>query len=602
MIKNKLWFAGILSITLVFAFAFTACPVEEETKIDDETNVATPVITAQTGIKRYITGMTTNPLSVTATASDGGALTYQWYQVDTAANSGGTALEGQTGATYQPSTAAEGTSYYYAVVTNPAAHSLEASQTTSAPITAIVIDTLPAADAAVNITETQHQYVRGFGGMSNAFNYGKPEAGSDPRFMEMRDIETMFGPGGLDYTILRIMIYPYPLSEVVSGQVEPQMSHTSTYINAVKKVNEYGGYVLASPWTAPAHMKTNDSLAAGGSLKTNMYADYAQYLRTFANDMAGRGAPIYAISLQNEPSLKVSYDGMEWSAAEHRDFLKNNGNFTRSPSPIKGWGGGTEQPFVKVVSGEAHQIGTWYDGAMKAVIADPAAHANMDLVAYHVYGGSGDYNSVTINGTLKRETWMTEYNINTQNYPGYLQDSTWDYAWRFAEYVYHVIGVNDSSAFVWWYLKRFYGMVGDGSFGTVNGAVMPRGHILSHYAKYATDTVRVEASTNHPAGGSSIRLLAFQRKTNKTNDVEQQVMASEDSYSIVIYDQRTGNTDETSLRVNLPAGFEASAAFGIISASDDRRREAVDVVLNPDGTSADVTLPANAIISVKFVK
>jgi len=602
MIKKKLWFAGMLSIILVFVLVFSSCPTEETTGGSDETNVATPVITAQTGIKRYLTGMTTNPLSVTATASDGGALTYHWYQVDEPVNAGGTAIPDQTGATYQPATDAEGTSYYYVVVINPAAHSLDASETISDPMTAVVIDALPAADATVTITANQRQYVRGFGGMSNAFDYNPPASGGMPRFMEMRDIETMFGPDGLGFKMLRIMIYPYPLSEVVSGQVEPQMSHTSTYINAVKKVNEYGGYVLASPWTAPAHMKTNESTLAGGHLKPTMFADYAQYLRTFANDMAGRGAPIYAISIQNEPSLTVSYDGMEWTAAEHRDFLKNNGNFTRAPSAIKGWGGGKEQPFVKIVGGEAHQIGTWYDGAMRAVIADPAAHENMDLVAYHVYGGLGDRNSVTINGTLNRETWMTEYNINSQNDPGYYDDSTWDFAWRFAEYIYHVIGVNDSGAFVWWYLKRFYGAVGDGSYGTVNGQVMPRGYILSHYAKYATDTVRVEASTTHPGGSSNIRLLAFQRKTDKTNPVELQVMESEDSYSVVIYDQRISATGETSLRINLPAGFEASAAYGIISDSTGNRHKAADVYLNPDGASADVTLPANAIVSVKLVK
>jgi len=455
------------------------------------------------------------------------------------------------------------------------------------------------AHATVTVTDTQNQYVRGFGGMSNAFGIGPPA-----RYMEMKDIDTMFGPNGLGLNMLRIMIWPNPFQEIISGQVEPQMNNAGTYLNAVKKVNEYGGYVLASPWTAPAHMKTNNSTDAGGHLRTNMYIDYANHLRTFASSMAANNAPIYAISIQNEPSLEVTYDGMEWEPAEHRNFLKNNGDFTRSPTPVAGYGGGKAQPFVKVVSGESHNVGDWYNNAMDEVINDAEAYANMDLVAYHIYGGSGSRAQVTRNGTLNRETWMTEYNINSQNETGYLQDSTWDYVWVFAETIHQVIGNNDSSAFVWWYLKRFYGIVGDGSYGTVNGAVMPRGHVLSHYAKYATDTVRVDAtiSSDDPASSGNIRLTAFQRKKSKTTPNEQQVMADEDSYSVVIYDRRTNATGATSLQINLPAGFTASRASGIISDSTGKRHAPINVSLISGGNSAEVTLPVNAIVSVKFVK
>ena len=609
---RKKWFCiGILGLVLVFALVFTACDndpgpgtEEPDEEIVDPAAAEKPLITDQSGTKRYLAGSTIEPLSVTATISDGGSLSYQWYSIDTFANEGGDALEGETGTTYQPPVDAEGTAYYYAVVTNtkPDAETGETktSETASAPIGVIVLTALPGTDAAITVTSEQAQYVRGFGGMSNAFTIGN--AANPARYMEMRDIETMFNPEtGLGLKMLRIMIWPQGFEQIVSGQVEPQMNNASTYLNAVKKVNEYGGYVLASPWTAPAHMKTNDSLDAGGHLKPTMYADYANHLRTFASSMAASGAPLYAISIQNEPSLVVSYNGMEWEPSEHQTFLRNNGNFTRSPTPVSGYGGGKAQDYVKIVSGEPHNVGTWYNEAIDMVLDDEAAYANLDIAAYHIYGGDGNRGSVTRNGRLTRETWMTEYNINGGNDAAYLEDSKWDLVWLFANTIHHVIADNDSSAFVWWYLKRFYGVIGDGSYGTVNGAIMPRGYALSHYAKYATDTVRVNATTTHP-GGTNIRLSAYQRKTAKSTEVEKQVMADEDSYSIVIYDQRTSGSGQTSLRINLPDGFTATKVYGIISDSTGNRHAPLEAILNPDGKSADVTLPVNAIISVKLVK
>jgi len=418
MIKRKWLFVGLLSIVLVFSLVFVACDSGggETTKeeLPPPPAVEKPIIKEQSGTKRYITGTPVKELSVTIDelkVIEGVTLTYQWFTAgNTFTNETGTPIEGKSGTiaaakdgsdwktaltttTYQPTADAEGTNYYYVTITNPARPDeedpLEEAVTASAPMGVIVLDSLPTTDATVTVTDTQNQYVRAFGGMSNAFGIGAPA-----RYMQMADIETMFGPGGLGLKVLRIMIWPQGLDAVISGQVEPQMGNAATYINAVKKVNEYGGYVLASPWTAPAYMKTNESLAAGGSLKESAYSDYAEYLRGFAFEMGQKGAPIYAISLQNEPSLKVSYDGMEWTPAEHRNFLRDHGNFTRRTPAIKGSGvawdpikGGyvaKQTDFVKVVSGEPHQQGTWYNQAMDAVLANPTALANMDIVAYHI--------------------------------------------------------------------------------------------------------------------------------------------------------------------------------------------------------------------------
>ena len=57
-------------------------------------------------------------LSITASVTDGGTLTYQWYKNDEANTTTPTLIDGATNASYIPATSASGTTYYYCVITN----------------------------------------------------------------------------------------------------------------------------------------------------------------------------------------------------------------------------------------------------------------------------------------------------------------------------------------------------------------------------------------------------------------------------------------------------------------------------------------------------
>lgn len=60
----------------------------------------------------------TVPVTVTASVSDGGSLSYQWYKNTTASTTGGTLISGATSATYSAPTTEVGTTYYYCKVKN----------------------------------------------------------------------------------------------------------------------------------------------------------------------------------------------------------------------------------------------------------------------------------------------------------------------------------------------------------------------------------------------------------------------------------------------------------------------------------------------------
>ena len=81
-----------------------------------KTDAESPVIFAQTHSSACRAGDDT-ALFVSASVSDGGALTYQWYVSD-ASGDDGDAIEGAVSAGYKPQTDEDGVKYYYVIITN----------------------------------------------------------------------------------------------------------------------------------------------------------------------------------------------------------------------------------------------------------------------------------------------------------------------------------------------------------------------------------------------------------------------------------------------------------------------------------------------------
>jgi uncharacterized repeat protein (TIGR02543 family) len=85
---------------------------------DDLVNASPPVINVQPVAINEIYLTDTVELTVSATSSDGGNITFQWYS-NTANNTNGTPIGNATSATYiTPNTLAKGNHYYYCIVKN----------------------------------------------------------------------------------------------------------------------------------------------------------------------------------------------------------------------------------------------------------------------------------------------------------------------------------------------------------------------------------------------------------------------------------------------------------------------------------------------------
>jgi glucosylceramidase len=96
-------------------------------------------------------------------------------------------------------------------------------------------------------------------------------------------------------------------------------------INVLKDIQDINPKVkiFATPWSAPAWMKTNQKLI-GGSLKKEYYEVYAQYFVKYIKAMQGNGINIFAITPQNEPEHPGNEPSLVMTALEQADFIKNN--------------------------------------------------------------------------------------------------------------------------------------------------------------------------------------------------------------------------------------------------------------------------------------
>jgi len=542
-------------------------------------------------------------------AAPGVTTTYQWYRGEVA---GGTAVSGATASSSKVTLSDSGDFKFYCVVTNSAGG--QSLSVNSLPATITIIAGIKE-NATVTInSSSKRQYVRGFGGMDIPWG----------NFFEisMEEYEKMYNPKtGLGFNMIRIMIQPgIPIQdsgglveEDSDGDIEKTMDYYVNgggnrpfYYEGVKLVNKYGGYVLASPWSPPMKWKTNNTTYGGGSLRKSNWHDYAGYLRDFAQHMSDKGAPIYAISIQNEPNFKASYEGCEWTDNEMRDFFVQEGHFTTIPTSIAGYGGGKATDFVLTMNGESANHPNINDRAMD----NEDSRAAIDVLGRHTYGNAQNRYAKALDVEPKKEVWMTEHNINSGNSSAYVNDSTWNYVWVFLNDVDLSIRLNDESAFIWWALKRFYSFIGEGQYGTVEGAILPRGYAMSHYAKYASEMWRVPVGTSGTtANGLALTTSNVNGLTLNRNGTDVKITAfiSEDgnTISLVMFTPTDfagkNGVDMGTIKIQLPRNWIAKSAKAMRSSAKVKAK-AEAVTLSTDKNSAFVTLPPGNILSVMFTK
>jgi glucosylceramidase len=251
------------------------------------------------------------------------------------------------------------------------------------------LDMSPTASAAAAVTvdpKQRFQKIVGFGaGMTDA---------SAELLLGIKDPATqsalfaeLFAPDQLNLSFLRLPLGAsdfsrehYSLADQPPGQSGLgtfSMEKAATQVAATRAAQRHNPQLLlmASPWSAPAWMKSSDSLITG-KLEPAHYADFAAYFDLYLSKMRQAGLPVRYVSVQNEPHFEpTNYPGMRVDPASRAAFISGYlGPLLARKHPgtaILDWDHNWDEPASPL-----------------AVLADPKARHYVAGVAWHCYAGN----------------------------------------------------------------------------------------------------------------------------------------------------------------------------------------------------------------------
>lgn len=427
---------------------------------------------------------------------------------------------------------------------------------TNKQTTDLLLEQAPAyKSVSLNIDRTvKYQSVVGFGGMYN------PKIWCGGNLISDQQLSKMYGPGGLGYSILRLMIYP---SE----------SDWGADVAGAKLAQANGTIVFACPWDCKDAL--SEKIMVNGKemkhLKKENYEAYADHLVRYINFMKQNGVNLYAISVQNEPDMEFTY----WTPQEITNFVKQYGAKIRATG-------------VLLMSPEACGTQPEYTDP---IISDAGAFAQTDIIAGHLYQGFIDLSSgyvknrhdyiCSLYSRIQGKTWwMTEHLFNDgekSEDPSQWEFQKWEYCLNHLGKEMHMSMEGYCSAYIYWYLKRFYGMMGDTDkrSSVSEGEITKNGYIMAHYAQYATGTTRIKAVV----GNTEICATAY------INEVKNEMT--------VILLNLTGTTQG----VEIP--LEDMKSASAVETTGNKNMEVVNVGSLDTGKGISILLSGYSITSVR---
>jgi glucuronoarabinoxylan endo-1,4-beta-xylanase len=304
---------------------------------------------------------------------------------------------------------------------------------------------------------TEYQTIDGFGGMNHTS--WVQDLNEDHRTKAFSN-----DPGYMGLSILRVHIDPSP-------HRFPEQLPTARYATS------QGAKVFASPWDPPSGLIDHSS--GEPVLPYENYGAYVGHLNRFNELMSDSGVPLYAISIQNEPDIG------EWTSWSPSGIL----TFAREFA-------GEIQ--TRVLAAESFNFNRNYTNP---ILNDSAASANVDIIGGHIYGnGLYDYPLAREKG---KQVWMTEH-LTGSDAPDL---NNWNLALSMGREINDCMEAN-FSAYIWWYIRRFYSLIRD------DGNISEKGYVMMHYSKFVRPgAVRVDASVTDAQG---IQATAYTTDTSLT--------------------------------------------------------------------------------------
>lgn len=273
-------------------------------------------------------------------------------------------------------------------------------------------------DAALQInidSSTRYQQMEGFGPAitgSTAYNLSRMRAQDRDKILR-----AAFHPTeGLGYNYIRVSIgcSDFSLSEFTwcdqeglefFGVHEEDETYLFPILREILAINP-DIKIIAAPWTAPLWMKidrySNEPYSkwSGGKLNPEYYADYAQYLVMWVEEMEANGFEIESITPQNEPLHDGNSASTYMSWEQQRNFIKNHLGpaFEEAGLDTKIW---------------IYDHNFDVTDFVKNIYQDKEASKYVEGSAWHAYGGSSSALAEIYKADPTKSIYFTEQSIGT---------------------------------------------------------------------------------------------------------------------------------------------------------------------------------------------
>ena len=310
--------------------------------------------------------------------------------------------------------------------------------------------------------------------------------GNDANSIGVSYLRISIGASDLDASV-------FSYSDIPTGQTDPNLSNFSlkpdemNLIPVLKEILKINPKIriMASPWSAPIWMKSNQK-SVGGSLLTQYYQTYSNYFVKYIQEMKAQGIDIEAITIQNEPQNPNNNPSMSMSSAEQATFVKTNLGPAFKTANIK----------TKIIIWDHNCDDTNFP---INVLNDEAAKTFIDGSAFHLYAGNITALSVVRNAHSDKNVYFTEQWTSAKG------DFGGDLKWHLKNVIVGSMRNWSKNALEW-------NLANDPSFGprtpggcteckgalTINGSSISRNvsyYIIAHASKFVpAGSVRIASS------------------------------------------------------------------------------------------------------------
>uniref|UniRef100_A0A8B9QI28 Glucosylceramidase n=1 Tax=Apteryx owenii TaxID=8824 RepID=A0A8B9QI28_APTOW len=191
-----------------------------------------------------------------------------------------------------------------------------------------------------------YQRVKGFGGSLsdaaalNILGLSRPA--------QDRLLRSYFSEAGIEYNLVRLPMgcsdfserpysyadipHDYELRHFKLAEEDTRMKASIPILHRASAMSKRPLSLYASPWTAPAWMKSNGDIRGKGSLKgqagDKYHRAWASYFVKFLDEYAKRNVTFWAVTAQNEPLATLlapaKLPTVIFTAVQQRDFILRN--------------------------------------------------------------------------------------------------------------------------------------------------------------------------------------------------------------------------------------------------------------------------------------